>query len=196
MVAFALTVSVAALFFNAGDLLKTTLGRNSTLTGRTDLWGYVLAQPVSRILGSGYEGFWLGPRLATIWRLSEQMPVQSHNGYIEILVNLGWVGLVFLGTIIVSGYGKIIKAIGLDPERNSLMLGLFIATLLYNSTEAAFKMTNPVWIFFVWAVVAASGSAVRQRPAAPGSTPVKRASPASDWYPSPGVRIGLSLEDA
>jgi exopolysaccharide production protein ExoQ len=155
LVAAAVGVSIAALFFNVGDLLHS-LGRNSTLTGRTDLWDIVLSQPVSRLVGAGYEGFWLGDRLQTIWRLSGQPPNQAHNGYIEILVNLGWVGVSLLAVIIVMGYRKICEAVRQDPETNCLMLGFFVAAVIYNLTEAAFKMMDPVWIFFVWSIIAAN----------------------------------------
>ena len=42
---------------------------------------------------------------------------QAHNGYIEIYLNLGWIGLALLGAIIVGGYRKIIKVFALIPRR-------------------------------------------------------------------------------
>ena len=29
---------------------------------------------------------------------------QAHNGYIEIYLNLGWVGLTLLGAMVIAGY--------------------------------------------------------------------------------------------
>lgn len=37
------------------------LGRNMTLTGRTDLWGELISAPINPLLGEGYQSFWLGP---------------------------------------------------------------------------------------------------------------------------------------
>jgi O-antigen ligase len=125
-------------------------------TGRRDLWSTVLSQPVSRMFGAGYESFWVGNRLATIQRLAHQFANQSHDGYIEILVNLGWVGIAFLALLIVTGYRKITRAVRRDPETTCLRLAYFVAALTYNFTEAAFKMMDPVWICFVWAIVSAS----------------------------------------
>ena len=150
MVIAAVAVPVMAVF--TGNLLQS-VGRNSTLTGRTELWSIILSQPVDRIFGAGYESFWLGPRLQTIWKLSHQPPVQAHNGYIEILINLGWVGIVMLGVMILGGYFKIVRALRWDPDKESLALALFTIALIYNMTEAAFKMSDAVWLFFLWAVV-------------------------------------------
>jgi O-antigen ligase len=152
-----LLLAASTAFFNVAGLVEQ-LGRNPDLTGRTTLWSIVLSQPVSRVFGAGYESFWLGDRLATIERLSGQTPNQSHDGYIEILVNLGWIGVTLLAFVIVTGYSKIIRAVRLDPETNCRMLAYFIAALIYNFTEAAFKMTDAVWICFVWSIVAASNA--------------------------------------
>jgi exopolysaccharide production protein ExoQ len=151
----AVLLAACAAFFNFAGLVQQ-LGRKADLTGRRDLWAAVLSQPVSRMFGAGYESFWVGTRLATVERLADQFANQSHDGYIEILVNLGWVGIAFLSFLILTGYRKITRAVRMDPETNCLMLAYFVAALTYNFTEAAFKMMDPVWICFVWAVVSAS----------------------------------------
>jgi exopolysaccharide production protein ExoQ len=148
------SLAASAAFFNLAGLLQQ-LGRNSDLTGRAEIWSIVLSQPVNRLFGAGYESFWLGERLATIQRLSEQYINQCHNGYIEVLVNLGWVGVALLALIIVAGYGKIVRAIRQNPEKNCIRLAYLVAAVVYNFTEASFKMLSPVWICFVWAIVSA-----------------------------------------
>jgi hypothetical protein len=40
------------------------------------------------------------------------------------------------------------------PEINSLKLAYFVICLIYNFTEAAFKMMSPVWMLFIWAAIA------------------------------------------
>lgn len=151
----AVLLAACAAFFNFAGLLQQ-LGRKADLTGRTELWSIVLSQPVSRLFGAGYESFWVGKRIATIQREAQQFANQSHDGYIEILVNLGWMGIAFLSFLIVTGYRKISRAIRWDPVTNCLALAYFVAALTYNFTEAAFKMMDPVWICFVWAIVSTS----------------------------------------
>ena len=79
---------------------------------------------------------------------------RAHNGYIEIYLNIGWVGLTLLALIILAGYPNIIQAFRTDPETSRLKLAFFFIALIYNFTEATFKMMSPVWILFLWAVMA------------------------------------------
>jgi exopolysaccharide production protein ExoQ len=83
--------------FSSGDVLAA-LNKDSTLTGRTVLWAwadeYIAAAP---ILGHGYRSFWLGSdslTLLSMFGLSDGRAFQFHNTYKEILVDLGWVGLL------------------------------------------------------------------------------------------------------
>ncbi len=148
----AVSLAASAAFFNLAGLVEQ-LGRNPDLTGRAEIWSIVLGQPVNRLFGAGYESFWLGERLTTIQRLSGQYVNQSHDGYIEVLVNLGWVGVALLALAILAGYKKIRRAIYQDPGANCIRLAYLVAAVVYNFTEASFKMLSPVWICFVWAIV-------------------------------------------
>ena len=105
-------------------------------------------------VGAGYENFWIGERIQLFNRLLGGLN-QAHNGYIEIYLNLGWVGLVLLGAIIVTGYRNVMKGMRTSPETSRLKLAFFFICLVYNFTEASFKMQSPVWIFFLWAALAA-----------------------------------------
>ena len=64
----------------------------------------MLALHTNPLLGTGYESFWLGSRLQFVWDATEQGILQAHNGYLEIYINLGWVGVILLGGLIVTGY--------------------------------------------------------------------------------------------
>ena len=106
--------------------------------------------------------FWIGERLQIFNRLLGGLN-QAHNGYIEIYLNLGWVGLVLLFAIIVAGYRNVIRALRTSPETGRLKLAFFLICLVYNFTEASFKMESPVWILFLWAVIAIPKPIVRSR---------------------------------
>src|SRR2546428_3149771 len=49
------------------DRPRETMGRGPTLTGRTQIWHLVLSMTTNPLLGTGFESFWLGPRLQKIW---------------------------------------------------------------------------------------------------------------------------------
>lgn len=149
-------LTLIALFFDPGGGLVGTLGRDPTLTGRTNIWHIVLSVAHNPLVGVGYESFWLGTRLAEVRRLANQAINESHNGYIEIYIALGWIGVALLGGIIATGYRKVIAALRADQQTATLSLALFLACVLYSLTEAGFRMDTPTWIFFLLSIMLAS----------------------------------------
>src|SRR6185503_658307 len=110
--AIAVTVLFGALVPNGYTYVVEALGRNTTLTGRTDIWGDLFRMDVNPWLGTGFESFWLGPRAEYLANKYYFHPNQAHNGYIEMYVNLGWIGVGFLALFILSGYRRIVEAYG------------------------------------------------------------------------------------
>src|SRR6266436_3772180 len=72
-----LSCTVYALFFESSGSLIANLGRNPTLTGRTDIWHMVLNIPNNRLVGTGYESFWLGTRLEMGWQAFPNFRLQE-----------------------------------------------------------------------------------------------------------------------
>lgn len=135
--------------------LVHALGRNSNLTDRTDIWSAVLPVVPNRIVGAGFESFWLGPRVERVWsNLSQYMHVnEAHNGYLEVYLNLGWVGVGLIAVNLISGYRGSVAAFRRDPAFGGLMLAYVAAAAIYSVTEAGFRMLDPIWIFLLLAVV-------------------------------------------
>jgi exopolysaccharide production protein ExoQ len=133
------------------------LGRNITLSGRTEIWQAVLSMAPNRLVGAGFESFWLGPRLE---RLAEAYPNlqlnEAHDGYIEVYLNLGWVGLGLIGLILIDGYRRSVKAFRRDPAFGGLLMAYILAAVTYSVTEAGFRMLDPIWIFLLLAIIGAS----------------------------------------
>ena len=75
---------IYATLLNPGSGLVGVVGRDSTLTGRTEIWQVALSVPVSRIFGAGYESFWMGTRLQLLWKLLKQPLNQAHDGYLQV----------------------------------------------------------------------------------------------------------------
>jgi exopolysaccharide production protein ExoQ len=147
-------IAVFALFFDSGGGLLESLGKDPTLTGRTDIWRRVLSVPINQWVGTGFESFWLGPRLKAMRSAGYNFDInEAHNGYLEVYLNLGWVGVTLLSILLLTGYKRVIVALREDPERGSLLLGFFLITLFESLTEAAFRMVSPIWLFFLLAIV-------------------------------------------
>jgi exopolysaccharide production protein ExoQ len=148
-----LFLALYALFLHPGAGLVEQLGRNSTLSGRTELWDLILGMAKNRLFGVGYESFWLGPRLDKIWAIYWFKPTEAHNAYIEIYLDLGWIGLCLIALIAVWGYMRIMKAFRQDAAINSIRLAFFVVAMIYSMTEHAFREMNPVWMSFLLATI-------------------------------------------
>jgi len=161
--------------------IAASLGRDTSLTGRTELWADVLKMPAHPLFGAGFESFFLGDRLTTLWQKYWWHPNEAHNGYIEIYLNLGWIGISLLALLFVTGYRHIVAAVRAGSNVANLRLALLIVTIPYNCTEAAFKVMHPLLISFLLASVAVPKSlqrvvaAVASEPGPPAYRPFKLA---------------------
>jgi exopolysaccharide production protein ExoQ len=153
MVFSALGFAIAALFLNVGSGMVHELGRDTTLTGRTNIWHFAILMVEHPLLGAGFESFWVGPRLAQMEVLIDQGVNQAHNGYIEVYLNLGWLGLFLLLFLLLYAYRRISSDARLGIQAGSLRLAYFVAAASYNFTEAGFKMMHPVWLAFLLAAM-------------------------------------------
>jgi O-antigen ligase len=146
--------SAAVLFLGIGGGALKAIGRNSTLTGRTDIWSVLLSVHTNPILGTGFESFWLGPRLVYLWTFPIVAGItEAHNGYLETYLNLGCLGLGFMGVLIWTGYGNIQRLLERAPASGRLRLGYFVIALIYNFTEAGFRSTDLIWFVFVLSII-------------------------------------------
>lgn len=152
LVAAVVCVSFSVLFLDVGGGALQTMGRDPTLTGRTAIWKIVLGLVRSPLFGTGFQSFWLGNRLQQVWDNFGLHIEEAHNGYLEIYLNLGVIGVVLLAVLIVTGYRNVILAFTCAPGVASLWLAYFVAAVAYNFTESAFGGAA-IWITFLLAIV-------------------------------------------
>lgn len=135
------------------DLSETIiaqLGRTPTLTTRVPMWAGLLKMAEDPLLGVGYESFWLGGRLKLLWATYGQL-IQAHNGYLEVYLNLGLIGLGIVLFSMLSGLLKIRRYFHVDYSAATLRLCFLVVVMLYNWTEATFYGLNNMWILFMLA---------------------------------------------
>ena len=148
-------VVCSALFLNIGSGMVEELGRDTTLTGRTNIWHSAFGFVHNPLFGTGFESFWIGPRLRQMEILIDQGVNQAHNGYIEVFLNLGWVGVALLTILLANAYNRVITGLRGTSQIASLWLAYFVVAVTYNLSEAAFKMMHPVWVILLLAAMAA-----------------------------------------
>lgn len=135
-----------------GSLL--VVGRVGTFTGRIELWRLSLEEGFSSpVVGHGYNGFWLawqGPS-ARIWESINWFPADAHNGYLNLFLDLGFVGVVIFVSIIYLALSRVVR---LSTDRNSgtvLWAAAYLAFfLVYDLTETAILQPNNLtWTLFI-----------------------------------------------
>ncbi len=154
LVGIYLLITVVAFFslqyvLELNQILISTLGRDTTLTGRTELWTELYGMNPNPMIGAGYEGFWLGDRLEALWERHELHPNQAHNGYLEIYLNLGLIGIFLLVGIMVNVYKKSINCLIYKFDYGRFRLSFLVIFLIYNVTEAAIKHLHLMWFVFL-----------------------------------------------
>jgi O-antigen ligase len=152
LIAGAIVLPLFAVFIDSAGLLLQVLGRTPTLTGRTSIWRAVLSLNTNPLVGTGFESFWLGGRLQTIWALTAPGIQEAHNGYLEVYLNLGIIGVCLLGGLIVTGYANAYSVFRRDPSEGSFRLAIVTAGVIYGLTEAGFRMMSPIWMAFLLAI--------------------------------------------
>lgn len=148
--------SLVILSVGSAEMILAGFGRDITLTGRTDIWSLVLNKIQERPwLGYGYETFWLGGwegETADVWiELKEEFePTHSHNGFLDLYLGLGFVGLVFFGISFLSNsLNALIWARYVQGAEGFLPLLYLTPLILINLSESRFMIGNIYWLIYV-----------------------------------------------
>ncbi len=108
------------------------VGRNSSLTGRIPLWGYLIQDVANHNL-------WLGYGIGSVWNMGSYMQhladvlgwpflvVNGHNGFVDIFVYLGLVGVLML--IAITATVLIRSFIHFVGQKSTLSLLPFVSIL-------------------------------------------------------------------
>jgi O-antigen ligase len=160
--AFLMAVAVPAallIFFVATNFtqLLAFMDRDPTMTQRTVIWAEVVPSILKQPLhGYGYSSFWTGLSgesthtvLATRW-----MEGQAQDGYLDVLLQLGLLGLLPLLWMFLRGFLQAGKAL----ERTNVQAAILFATVLLplvlmeNIGESSFLL--PLGIPWFYALIA------------------------------------------
>ncbi len=161
-----LAMGAGLVFLAAGNssLLLAFLGRDATLTRRTEIWAAVWSAISSHMaLGYGFSGFWAGihgesarvaARLGFVAR-------HAHNGFLDLWLELGIAGLL----LFVAGYLQAVsnggKLVRMSHDRLATWPLQYLAfMLLYDLAEGPIlRQNNLYWALYVAVVVSAAQAA-------------------------------------
>jgi exopolysaccharide production protein ExoQ len=140
---------IVQLIFTTSDTLATFLGRDPTLTGRTEIWKALLNMDTNPLFGVGYQSFWLGGRVPAIWAALGMPGLnEAHNGYLEMYLNLGLLGLCLLVGLLIASYRMLCRRLTVSLHFASISLAVWTILVVYNMTERAFELSLP-WFTFL-----------------------------------------------
>lgn len=137
------------------DLVAEAAGRNSTLTDRIPMWKEVL-HAIGRHpwFGYGYDVFWTEWSVdldKVIYVLSGYRPPHAHNGYLDVLLSVGIVGLlVFIGALVTALWraARLFKADEIHAAKWPLFVLMFF-TVVNLGESFILRLMSFFWIPFV-----------------------------------------------
>src|SRR6266536_2799509 len=139
MLAALVLITAAELAFGISGRLSESLGRGSEMSGRTVLWAHCLEVQPNPIFGTGFQSFWLGEkwkRMAAFYQ--GWQPGGAHNGYLDMYLNLGLIGLSILIGLLITTFWKIRLELFRNFEWGRYRLGFLAAVVLHAWTEGTF----------------------------------------------------------
>ena len=130
------------------------LGRNTELTGRLPLWTVLFADLVSNnrlLVGYGYGGYWQaesGPAYDLLY--GTWTPNQAHNGYLDIMLQTGVIGLLLFVPYLFICAKDAVKYLRYNQAEGMILMNIVVTTIIQNLSESSFTRNfSALWIIFL-----------------------------------------------
>jgi O-antigen ligase len=137
--------------FHLRETLFSTLGRDMTLTGRTDVWREILNLKTDPVFGVGFCSIWSDKHFLN--QLPDWVSGSAHNGYLEMYLDGGFIGLAFLTVLLITAYWKATVQLRTFDDFAVLRFAIIVITLIYNYSESVYGRLSPGWFLFLLAAV-------------------------------------------
>lgn len=145
------TVAIIGLW----NPIMAALGKDPTMSERTNIWTFVLQYrvfPQSPILGFGRGTFWRNPALFNgIYSIAHHVPAHAHNGYVDLMADLGLAGLTFFIVSLIALVSRILKlAYKATSVADVWPLSFILLLLIGNVTESILMRGESFnWLIYV-----------------------------------------------
>lgn len=135
-------------------LLTRLVGRDATLSGRTEIWKHVWPFIIRRpLLGWGYAGFWRGIQGESfnVVAALRFIVFHAHNGFLEIWLELGILGLTFFVLSYLRAWRKLWPVLRSgNIDRVMWMVSVLVLIGLYGLDENTLLIPNGLfWMIYV-----------------------------------------------
>jgi O-antigen ligase len=154
-------LTVGSVMFEPIANLVGSLISDPTFTGRDVIWSFALEKLAQRpLFGYGFEAFWSMPDLLAAWSFQESWGLRAsdaHNGYLNLAVTTGLVGLaVSLVWIVLQPLADLRRACaqGCDPALTTLFVQIWLFGLCLAGFESVFFAGgSALWFLVIVAIV-------------------------------------------
>jgi exopolysaccharide production protein ExoQ len=158
------------VFFISRETFLNVLVGDPTFTGRTVIWDFVDRHIDQRFwLGHGYNSYWgIGPESPPLREGYSFLTLihQAHNGYIDIWLDLGLIGLVLVLLTAPVAVARLGSSPGWTRSDRAVILALILFALLHNLMESSlFRSTALVWTLYLVMLLMIGGGRHVPRPA-------------------------------
>jgi exopolysaccharide production protein ExoQ len=152
-------------------------GKDLTFSGRTNIW-YVLKLHIRQhpLLGTGYEAYWIGPVPSSpSYDMVRQLyfyPTEGHNGYLDVINDLGYVGGACLLAYFIVYLRQGLELMKLEKARGAIYLALIFRAFLADMSESHwFYVTSIDFVIFTLATFSLARELLFQRQGSPEAAP-------------------------
>ncbi|MDV6330556.1 O-antigen ligase [Asticcacaulis sp. 201] len=155
----------AALFYIMPDQILKLLGKDPTLTGRTEIWASLMRLSDKHPwLGYGYKAFWTPDSVpAAVVRAETHWEVPSaHNGWLDLLIQLGWTGVTLFGAVLAAGFFCALFRFAKVRDGFFSVLILMLFSFLILSESFILSQNSLIWALFVCALARLTANAVEE----------------------------------
>lgn len=136
--------------------LAELTGKDATLSGRADLWRYLMEEiPRHPWLGIGHGAYWLGewsPSGHAVRQLY-WVPNQGHSFYLDLVNETGVVGVVLFGVLVAAWIHTIVQVGRIDRPLAALNGALMAFLLVHGLAETAIlRAITPMTVLMFFAI--------------------------------------------
>ncbi len=141
--------------------VRALTGKDATFSARTTIWEIVRDHiQWAPYLGSGYGAYWVGPLKTSpsyvfVYRMYFY-PTEAHNGYLDIINDLGYLGLVCLLLFLITYMRQALQLMRSDRNQAALYFGLLFQQMVMNMSESEWLARDTTFTILIIAIVCLS----------------------------------------
>jgi O-antigen ligase len=164
LAAIPLLIGAGYIVYEFGPLILYAVGKDPTLTQRTIIWAAAWgAAKQNLMLGYGYAAFWTGTQgpAHTITLVAGWALQQSQNGYLDVWLQLGVVGVGIVAIMLLKSVRDVTRCFrgSRDPGYVRWCMVVLICIVVQNVGESSLCFARLSWLMFLLAFAGLSQAA-------------------------------------